>query len=53
MVANLVFAAQIAFFIGIVAAIIVVVLSLCNLIKDYKKWILEARRGIFHGFNLD
>lgn len=53
MVSDLVFAAQVAFFIGIVVAVVVVLLSLFNLVKDFKKRVLEARRGIFNGFTLE
>lgn len=42
MLEDLVFAAQIGFFVGIVVATLFVSVSLLNLIKDFKKRVLEA-----------
>ena len=50
---DITFAAQVAFFVSIIIAIVVFVVSLTNLIFNYKTRIMEARRGIFTGFNFD
>ena len=47
------FAAQVAFFIGTVAGIIAISLSLLNLMMDYKTRILQGRKGIYEGFNME
>jgi len=52
MLENLVYAAQIGFFVGIVVATLLVSISLLNLMKDFKKRVIEARRGVFNGFTM-
>ena len=53
MIEDITFSIQLAFFVSTVFAMFVFIISLINLIFDYKTKILEARRGIFKNFNVD
>ena len=53
MLEDITVAMQVAFFIAIVVAILVFLCSLINLIFDYKKRILLARKGKFEDFAFD
>ena len=53
MLEDIVFSAQIAFFIGTVAGIIVISLSLLNLMMDFKTKVIQGRKGIYEGFHME
>lgn len=53
MLEDVIFALQVAFLISVLIGFLLFVISLINLILDFKTKILEARKGIFKDFDME